>query len=118
MEQPIDFFIATPEQIEKALCHQVRSHRLALNLTQAELATRAGITHRTLSRMETGEKVSFTTFIRVMVALGLQSQLQILLPSMDIRPIERIVSAGAERKRVRTKSTTTKTGQWTWGDEK
>jgi len=56
------------------------------NISQAKLAEEAGVSRRTISRMENGKGVSLDTFIRVMQALGLTDQLDALIPASDIRP--------------------------------
>ncbi len=114
----VDFSIATSEQIEEALCHQLVNIRLCRNWTQQQLARRAGVSLKTISRLEKGEGVSLNTFIRVLIALGFYSHLQNLLPDPNIRPIERTKFDGVERKRARPPKTNNETKPWVWGDEK
>ena len=117
MSTKIDFSIATSEQMEAALCRQLESIRLTRNLTQAQLAREAGISLRTIGRLEKGLGVSLDTFIRVLMALGLQTNLQTLLPDPTVRPIERVTFGGTERKRARPVKTEPEKSTWTWGDE-
>ena len=80
MSEKVDFSIATSEQIEVVLGRKLESIRLARNMTQARLARASGISLRTVRRMEKGQGISLNTFIRVLMALGIQNNLQILLP--------------------------------------
>jgi len=75
MSYNIDFSVATSEQIEAALCKRLESIRLSRNITQAQLAEEAGVSPRTIGRLEKGQGVSVDTFIRVMMALGIQQSL-------------------------------------------
>ena len=117
MPYSIDFSLANSSQIEKALCKRIEQIRLSRNITQAQLANEAGVVLRTIGRLEKGEGVSFDTFIRVLIALRTQHNLESLLPDPTVRPIERLVSGGQERKRARSSDTDIDTRPWTWGDE-
>ncbi len=117
MPYEIDFSLASSEQIEAALCQQVEKIRLLRNITRAELAASAGVSLKTLSRLEKGEGTSLDTFIRVLSALGIQGNLAALLPDPSIRPMERILNSGKERKRARSDKKSGRESTWTWGDE-
>jgi len=117
MVYEIDYSIANSNQIEKALCHQIENIRLARNVTQVHLANEAGVSPNTIRRLEKGKGVSLDTFIRVLIALGVQQNLETLLPDPSIRPIDRVNIAGTERKRASTKKSSIDKIPWVWGDE-
>jgi transcriptional regulator with XRE-family HTH domain len=117
MINKIDFPIAASEQIEGFLCGQIENIRLTRNITRAQLAKESGVAMGTIQRLEEGKGVSLNTFIRVLMALGLQQSLAILLPDPTIRPVERVNIAGKERKRARGVQKEYKDSAWTWGDE-
>lgn len=112
----IDFTIASSNQIEAALCGQIENIRLARNITQRKLAAEAGVSVRTVARLEKGEGVSLDTFLRILIALGLQENLKTLLPDPTIRPADRIALKGNQRKRARSKSGDAESSVWSWGD--
>jgi transcriptional regulator with XRE-family HTH domain len=116
MSYKIDFSVASSNQIEAALCKRLESIRLSRNITQRQLAEEAGISVRTIGRLEKGEGISLDTFIRVLTALGVQQNLEALLPDPTVRPIERIGIDGGERKRARPSLTGNKRSKWSWGD--
>ncbi len=113
----IDFSIATSEQVEAALCRRLENIRLLRNITRVQLAGQAGISVKTLARLEKGEGVSLDTFIRVLTALGVQGNLVNLLPDPAIRPVERMQYDGKERKRARPGKFRKEDSTWAWGDE-
>ena len=117
MQNKIDFSIATSDQIESFLCSQLRKIRLTRNFTQAQLAKESGVAIGTIRRLEEGKSVSINTFIRVLMALDLQQNLETLLPDPTIRPIERVNTGGSERKRARPLQSDTDNSTWVWGDE-
>ncbi|MBD3235945.1 MAG: helix-turn-helix domain-containing protein, partial [Candidatus Eisenbacteria bacterium] len=55
MTYEIDFSTATSEQIEAALCKRLESIRLSRNTTQQQLAEEAGVSPRTIGRLEKGQ---------------------------------------------------------------
>ena len=117
MSYNIDFSIATSDQIEAALCKRMERIRLSRNITQEQLADEAGVSPRTVGRLEKGQGVSMDTFIRVMIALRIQHNLEALLPDPTVRPIERIGLDAGERKRARPTKSINKLPTWSWGDE-
>jgi putative transcriptional regulator len=113
----IDFSLASSKQIEKALSQRLENIRLLRNMTQTQLAKDAGISLKTLGRLESGQGVSLDTFIRVLIALRIQGNMQNLLPDPSIRPVERMRFEGTERKRARPNKSKKEDATWTWGDE-
>ena len=112
----IDFSMATSVQIEAALCKRLESIRLSRNITQVQLAEEAGVSPRTIGRLEKGQGVSMDTFIRIMMALNIHQNLEALLPDPAVRPIERIGIGAGERKRARPTQYSTESPVWSWGD--
>ena len=117
MLNKIDFSIATSEQIEDFLRRQLKNIRLTRNFTQAQLAKESGVAIGTIGRFEQGQSVSLNTFIRILIALSLQQNLETLLPDPTIRPIERVNTGGSERKRARPVQSGSENSTWAWGDE-
>jgi putative transcriptional regulator len=116
MPYKIDFSLATSGQIEAALCKCLESIRLSRNITQAQLAEEAGVSPRTIGRLEKGQGVSMDTFIRIMMALNIQQNLEALMPDPTVRPIERVGIGAGERKRARPAKSIDELPTWSWGD--
>jgi len=116
MAYNIDFSVASSDQIEAALCKRLESIRLSRNITQAQLAAEAGVSLRTIGRLEKGQGVSMDTFIRIMIGLRIQQSLEALLPDPTVRPIERIGIGTGERKRARPVQLNDERPTWAWGD--
>jgi transcriptional regulator with XRE-family HTH domain len=114
----IDYTVAAPVQIAADLGRRLERLRLARNERRADLAGAAGISTRTLARLETSGRATVETLVRVMTALGLQDPLRDLLPDPTLRPIERVDTGGKSRQRARPKKMSRKgKASWTWGDE-
>lgn len=107
------------ESVLRELGERLAGARLARNLTQAELAEQAGISKRTLERLESGEVATrLSGFLRVCRVLGLLENLETLVPEPVASPIELLKRKGRERQRASTrKATPPAPKEWTWGDE-
>ncbi len=116
MTQNIDYHVASPEAVESELGQKLERLRLSKNINQTTLAREAGVSRRTITRLENGEGISLDTLIRVMRALGVVDRFATLLPDPTTRPVERIKLGGRERKRARSKKTAD-AGAWTWEPE-
>jgi transcriptional regulator with XRE-family HTH domain len=94
-------------------------HRLNRNLTQVELADAAGISRRTLARLEAGEPTQLENFLRTLIALDLQDGLERLVPDVPDSPIQQLERAGRTRKRAtgRRKTRADDGKPWSWDDE-
>jgi transcriptional regulator with XRE-family HTH domain len=109
----------TDEAILRELGGRLAGARLARNLTQAALAEEAGVSKRTVERLESGEVAArLSGLVRVCRALGLVDRLDALVPPAAPSPVEQLKLAGRQRKRAggRRRQGTRGPRKWTWGD--
>jgi transcriptional regulator with XRE-family HTH domain len=107
----------TDDAIAAELGRRLAAARLARGLTQAALAHEAGVSKRTVERLESGEVGSrLTGLVRVLRTLGLAARIDTLLDAAVPGPIEQLKLTG--RRRQRAPRAAPKAGRkWTWGDE-
>ena len=92
--------------------------RIDMNLTQAELARKAGVGKRTLERLEAGETTQTRTLVRILRELDLLGRLDILLPEPGARPRIAVKEGGLLPKRAPKKRPNDGIAErWKWGDE-
>jgi transcriptional regulator with XRE-family HTH domain len=115
MSLNIELNSASPEQIEADLGRRLEALRLSRNINQAQLAAEAGVSRRTITRLENGQGVALDTLIRVLRALGMVDRLAALLPDPGVQPIERVRRKGKVRQRARPTGPRSTT-QWSWGE--
>ena len=65
----MDLIFKKPEEVVALLCERLRKERLYLEMTQADVAARAGIGVNTVSNLEAGRNVSFENLVRVAMVL-------------------------------------------------
>lgn len=109
----------TDESVLKELGGRLADVRLARNLTQAALAEQAGVSKRTVERLESGAAATqLSGFVRVCRTLGLLEGFESLVPEATASPMEQLRKQGRKRQRASGRKTVpAKPGKWTWGDE-
>jgi len=108
------------EAVLRELGNRLAALRLVRNLTQAALAQEAGVSKRTVERLESGEVAArLSGLVRVCRALGLIDRLDALVPPVTAGPVDQLKLAGRRRQRASRprRSAAAKTRNWTWGDE-
>lgn len=93
--------------------------RLARNLTQASLAEQAGVSKRTVERLESGEAAArLSGLVRILRALDLADRLDAVVPAPTISPVEQLKREGRMRQRASGRRASKPASRtWTWGDE-
>ncbi len=112
----------TPMLSDKAvlalLGERVSRQRLARNLTQAELAEAAGVSKRTIERLEAGESTQLSNFIRILRAIELVEGFGDLVPAPPPSPLEQLRLQGKQRQRASAlRDPASANARWTWKDE-
>lgn len=109
----MNFYENSVERSLAALAARLRQARLDANLTQRELARRAGVSLKTLGNAEDGQNISLETFLRLLQGLGRLGEASTLLADEGPSPIELAARRGRRRQRVRA-SRKDDGGEWQW----
>jgi len=106
------------DAILSELGHRLAQYRLNRNLTQEALAKEAGISERTLHRIEHGHPSHITNTIRILRALDMLGNLEALIPEPAISPIQQVKMLGKKRQRASSPSEKSKQkSPWSWRDD-
>ncbi|NND73306.1 MAG: helix-turn-helix domain-containing protein [Rhodothermales bacterium] len=105
----------TDKAILEEMGRRIERVRIDSDLTQAALAKEAGLSKRTVERIESGEDAQFTSIIRILRVLKLLDSLNQLVPEIRVRPMDALKLKGKSRKRVRT-TASAKDEKWEWGE--
>ena len=108
----------TDESILKELGGRLASVRLGRNLTQAALAEQAGVSKRTVERVESGAVATqLSSFLRVCRTLGWLERFESLIPEARTSPMAQLKQQGRKRQRASCrKAASAKPKKWTWGE--
>jgi len=108
----------TDEVTLRELGERLARARLERNLTQGALADQAGVSKRTVERLESGEVATkLSGFLRVCRVLGLMERFNALIPEPVPSPIAQLKLQGRNRKRASGKRAAgSSPRKWTWDD--
>jgi putative transcriptional regulator len=102
----------------KEMGDRIARYRLNRNWTQDALALEAGVSKRTIHRVEHGGSIQASNLVRILRALRLLENLEVLIPEPAISPIQQVKMQGKKRRRASSKPD--KPGQktpWSWNDD-
>lgn len=88
------------EEILLEMGKRMRNQRLLLGQTQAGLAVAAGVSKRTIERLENGASVQVSSLIRLLRSLGLTNCLDQTIPEIDENTEELRNRQGVVRRRA------------------
>lgn len=89
----------TPHAIATELGERVKIARLNADLTQKELALKAGISIKAVTNSEKG-KSTLESMVAILVALEMVEQLNSFIPKQNISPVQLAKLKGKQRKRA------------------
>lgn len=114
----MSFATQTSTQQLSSIGSRFKDYRLAINMTQDQLAAEAGVSRNAVIRFESGQVINSDTLLRILSVFGFDAGLMNVIPRADVRPIERVRNRGLERLRARPAKRKKPTSTWKWGDEK
>jgi len=82
------------------LGNRLQRERLNRNMTQAELALKAGVSLRSLQYLETGRPCTLASLIKILRAMGNLAALDAFFPEPGLSPVQLARLKGRERQRA------------------
>ncbi len=98
----------------KELGQKIKLYRIMKGMSQQELEDKTGVSKRSISRLEQGESVQLENLFKILVALDLGENIDLLVPDQTKRPAFYLERSGDKPKRVRRKK---EKKAFKWGDE-
>ena len=92
---------------------RLKQARLNRDLTQSDVAERAGLARKTVLNAEKG-KVQLENLMAIMIALDLTEQLDRFLPPPEISPLQLAKLQGKQRQRASGQRRETEQDSTTW----
>jgi transcriptional regulator with XRE-family HTH domain len=89
----------SPSAIAETLGERLKLARLNADLTQKEVADRAGLSRKVVLNAEKG-KSQLEAFVAIMMVLNLEEQLDLFLPPPMLSPIQLVKLQGKQRQRA------------------
>jgi transcriptional regulator with XRE-family HTH domain len=108
--------LISDDAILAELGRRLALRRIDLRLTQAALAREAGVSKRTVERIEAGGSAQMASIIRLCRVLDLLTGLDQWMAPAGPRPLDLIATKGKPRQRVSSRRNTKDTDEpWSWG---
>lgn len=98
----------------KELGQKIKIYRIMNEMSQQDLEDKSGVSKRSISRLEQGESVQVDNLFKIIIALGLEDNIELLVPDQTKRPSYYLEKTESKPKRVRKK---TQKNEFKWGDE-
>lgn len=104
-------------EVLRELGERLARARLERNLKQVDLARQAGVSKRTLERMEAGGATQLVNLVRVCRALDLVERFETLIPEPVLSPVTQLKLQGKARQRAASVADAKLKGKWQWADK-
>ena len=96
----MSFYTVTDQAVLEELGRRLRQRRLDRNLSQNEVAQKAGVDRTTIGQLERDGRASLLTLVQVLRALGALDELDAFLPAAGPSPLELARRQGRVRQRA------------------
>ena len=82
----------TPNEIAKELVEKIKQHRKKLKISQAQLASKSGVSLGSIKRFESKYEISLNSFIKILIALNLEQDLENLFTQKKYNTIDEVIN--------------------------
>ena len=81
----------TPNEIARNLAEKIKQQRKKLKISQQEFAQKSGVSLGSIKRFETKYEISLQSFIKIAIALDLDSDFEKLFSSKTYSSIDEVI---------------------------
>ena len=92
---------------------RIKAYRVNLGLTQQDLEDRSGVSKRSISRLEQGATIQLDNLMKILIALRLDDNIELLIPDQRMRPSSYLRDGRPKNIRARKSK---KNSNIQWGD--
>ncbi len=82
----------TPNEIAKELVEKIKQQRKRLKISQAQLASKSGVSLGSIKRFESKYEISLNSFIKILIALNLEQDLENLFTQKSYNSIDEVIN--------------------------
>lgn len=97
------------------LGQKIKTYRITKGMSQQDLEDQTGVSKRSISRLEQGKSVQVDNLFKILVALNLGENIELLVPDQTKRPSYYLDKKEERPQRVRKNQE--KKNEFKWGDE-
>ena len=82
----------TPNEIAKELVEKIKQQRKKLKISQIQLAAKSGVSLGSIKRFESKYEISLNSFIKILIALNLEGDLENLFTQKNYTSIDEVIN--------------------------
>ena len=82
----------TLNDIAKELVKKIKQHRKKLKISQSQLAAKSGVSLGSIKRFESKYEISLNSFIKILIALNLEHDLENLFLQKGYNSIDEVIN--------------------------
>lgn len=82
----------TPNDIAHELVEKIKQHRKKLKISQAQLASKSGVSLGSIKRFESKYEISLNSFIKILIALNLEQDLENIFTQKNYNSIDEVIN--------------------------
>ncbi len=82
----------TPNEIARSLVEKIKQQRKKLRISQENLAQKSGVSLGSIKRFETKYEISLQSFIKIAIALNLDSDIENLFTTKTYTSIDEVIN--------------------------
>lgn len=82
----------TPNEIAKELVEKIKQQRKKLKISQIQLAAKSGVSLGSIKRFESKYEISLNSFIKILIALNLERDLENLFTQKNYTSIDEVIN--------------------------
>ena len=82
----------TPNDIAHELVEKIKQHRKKLKISQAQLASKSGVSLGSIKRFESKYEISLNSFIKILIAINLEQDLENLFTQKNYNSIDEVIN--------------------------
>lgn len=82
----------TPNDIAHELVEKIKQHRKKLKISQVLLSAKSGVSLGSIKRFESKYEISLNSFIKILIALNLEQDLENLFTQKNYNSIDEVIN--------------------------
>lgn len=103
------------QEYQELIGNRIKQYRVNAGISQKDLENESGVSVRSISRLEQGASIQLESLIKILSALNLDRNIDLLIPDQTKRPSFYLNDKEKTKQRVRKTEKTS--GIFKWGDE-
>ena len=99
-------------EYQELIGERIKQYRVRAGVSQKDLEVASGVSARSISRLEQGASIQLESLIKILSALNLEGNIDLLIPDQTKRPSYYLNDKNKPKQRVRKKEGSASAFKW------